>query len=136
MKQYRITVNGMSYDVEVEEVVGGQSSRPTEQAAARKPVEQPAVRRPAAQPVPASPKRVSTPQPQGKANSIKAPMPGTILKVMVSENQHVKRGDVLCILEAMKMENEIVAPYDGVVSRVYIKEQQNVQLDAPLLDLE
>lgn len=136
MKQYRITVNGVSYEVEVEEVVGGQSARPTEQAAARKPVEQPAARKSAVQPVPAAPKRVSTPQPEGKANSIKAPMPGTILKVMVAEKQPVKRGEVLCILEAMKMENEIVAPDDGVVSHVYIKEQQNVQLGAPLLDLE
>ena len=136
MKQYRITVNGVSYEVEVEEVVGGQSSRPTEQAATRKTVEKPLARKPAAQPVPTASTHVSTPQPEGKANSIKAPMPGTILKVMVSENQHVKRGEVLCILEAMKMENEIVAPGDGMVSRIYIKEQQNVQLDAPLLDLE
>ncbi len=136
MKQYRITVNGVSYDVEVEEVVGGQLSRPIEQPVARKSVEQPAVRRPVVQPVQAAPNRVSTPRPQGGVNSIKAPMPGTILKVMVVENQQVKRGEVLCILEAMKMENEIVAPNDGVVSHIYIKDQQNVQLDAPLLDLE
>jgi biotin carboxyl carrier protein len=133
MKQYRITVNGVSYEVEVEEVVGGQSSRPAEQPAARKPAAQPSPKRSESKPVP---ERAFAPQPHGGANSIKAPMPGTILKVMVEENQSVKRGEVLCILEAMKMENEIVAPNDGVVSRVYIKEQQNVQLDAPLLDLE
>jgi biotin carboxyl carrier protein len=67
---------------------------------------------------------------------MKAPMPGTILKVMVEAGQAVKRGEVLCILEAMKMENEIVAPNDGVVKAVYVKAQQNVQLDAALMDLE
>ena len=137
MKQYRITVNGVSYEVEVEEIVGGQSMQSTDQAA-RRPVTQAvqqkqSTRAPA--PIASAAPNVSA-APAAKANAIKSPMPGTILKVMVRENQSVKRGDVLCILEAMKMENEIVAPDDGLVSRVYVKEQQNVQLDAPLLDLE
>lgn len=130
MKQYRITVNGVSYQVEVEEIKEGES--------AAQPVS-----RPTPAPVPRATKQESapvskpTPAPvSAGANTMKAPMPGTILKVMAQEGQAVTRGEVLCILEAMKMENEIVAPQDGVVGRIYIKEQQNVQLDAPLLDLE
>lgn len=134
MKQYRITVNGIAYEVEVEEVKGGEASpRP-----AAAPVQRPAA--PAAKPAQPAPQKQpepkAAPAPTAGANTMKAPMPGTILKVLVHENQAVTRGEVLCILEAMKMENEIVAPNDGVVRAIYVKEQQNVQLDAPLLDLE
>lgn len=135
MKQYRITVNGTTYEVEVEEVKGGETAaRPN-----TVPVQRAVAPAPAAKAAPApkkQPEPKAAPAPTGGANTMKAPMPGTILKVLVQEGQAVKRGEVLCILEAMKMENEIVAPADGVVRGVYVKEQQNVQLDAPLMDLE
>lgn len=101
MKKYRVTVNGTVYEIELEELTGAvpASSAPTAQASA-----------PAA-PTPAAP------APAGGA-SITAPMPGTILAVNVSNGQTVKKGDVLFLLEAMKMENEILAPNDGVVSSV------------------
>ncbi len=138
MKQYRITVNGTTYEVEVEEVKGGETAArpntaPVQRAAAPAPKKQP---EPKAAPAPASATAAASAKTAASANAMKAPMPGTILKVLVQEGQAVKRGEVLCILEAMKMENEIVAPNDGVVRGIYVKEQQNVQLDAPLMDLE
>ncbi|BES65961.1 biotin/lipoyl-binding protein [Gottschalkiaceae bacterium SANA] len=135
MKQYRITVNGVAYEVEVEELVGGQATQSIEQPLKRPAAQVIQQKERAQAPKPAQTPHVA-PVASAGATSIKAPMPGTILKLVVAENQSVKRGDVLCILEAMKMENEIVAPNDGIVGRIYVKEQQNVQLDAPLLDLE
>ena len=143
MKQYRITVNGTTYEVEVEEVKGGETAarpntapvqRAATPASAAKSAPSPA---PKKQPEPkAAPAPASGANAAASTNNMKAPMPGTILRVLVQEGQEVKRGEVLCILEAMKMENEIVAPNDGVVRGIYVKEQQNVQLDAPLMDLE
>lgn len=78
------------------------------------------------------------PVPQKDANvegSLRAPMPGQVIKVQVEGGQHVKQGDVLMILEAMKMEHRIIAPYDGVVSAIRYKVGQAVQADAILLGL-
>jgi len=78
------------------------------------------------------------PVPQKDANvegSLRAPMPGQVIKVQVEGGQHVKQGDVLMILEAMKMEHRIIAPYDGVVSAIRYKVGQAVQADAILLEL-
>lgn len=96
MKKYRVTVNGTVYEVELEELTG---AAPAAAAAA------PAA--PAAAPAASAASADGTP--------ITAPMPGTILSVNVSAGQTVKKGDVLMILEAMKMENEIMCPRDGVV---------------------
>ncbi|HQG40854.1 MAG TPA: biotin/lipoyl-binding protein, partial [Spirochaetales bacterium] len=95
-KKFKVTVNGQTYDVVVEEI-GGMPQAPS--AAVQTATVAAATVSPAA-PV------------EGSAGpgSIKAPMPGTILAVKVTKGQSVKRGDVLCILEAMKMENEITAP--------------------------
>ena len=105
MRTYKITVNGQVYNVDVEEI--GASA-----PAAAAPVAAPAAA-PKAAPAPAA-----APVVAGAGESVKAPMPGTILDVKVSVGQSVKNGDVLCILEAMKMENEIMAPCDGVVSGI------------------
>lgn len=116
MKNYRITVNGVSYDVTVEETA----------AVANQPAAAPA---PA---VAAAPK--AAPAATG-STVIKAPMPGTIIKVNVKAGDSVKRGDVLCVLEAMKMENEIMAPADGTVAGVNVSSGESVQTDAVLLSL-
>ena len=106
MKNYRITVNGTSYDVTVEELAGG-AAAPV--AAAPSPV---AVSAPAAAPAPAAP--------AGGAGSIKvsSPMPGKILAVKANVGDSVKKGQVILILEAMKMENEVVAPEDGTIASI------------------
>ena len=130
MRKFNVTVNGVAYDVEIEEV-GAVASAPV---AAPAPAATPApVAAPAA--APAAPK--AAPAAQGKAGSvsIKAPMPGTILKINVKVGDAVKAGDVVCVLEAMKMENDICAPQDGVVSSVEVAQGASVATDAVLVTL-
>jgi glutaconyl-CoA/methylmalonyl-CoA decarboxylase subunit gamma len=111
MKSYKISVNGQSYDVTVEEVGSAASSARPAPAASPPPAPRPAA--PAApSPAGASSGGASS----GGGRAVKAPMPGTLLSFKVAEGQAVKRGEVLLILEAMKMENEIVSPADGIVS--------------------
>ena len=95
MKKYRINVNGTVFEVEIEEMTGAPAA-------------------PAVAPAPAAPAA-----PAG-GEKITAPMPGTILAVNVTSGSAVKKGDVLMILEAMKMENEIMAPCDGTVTSVSV----------------
>ncbi|MBR6402411.1 MAG: biotin/lipoyl-binding protein [Eubacterium sp.] len=108
MKNYRITVNGSVYDVAVEEIGGGAAPA----AVASAPVAAPAA--PAAAPAAAAPAASGS---QGSI-VVSAPMPGKILGVKTEVGKSVKKGDVLLVLEAMKMENEIVAPEDGTVASV------------------
>ena len=106
MRKFIVNVNGNSYEVEVEEV-----------GTASAPVATPAVSSPA---VTSAPKVAPAAAPAGGA-PVKAPMPGNVLDIKVSNGQAVKKGDVLVILEAMKMENEISAPHDGTVTVVASK---------------
>ena len=124
MRRFNVTVNGVSYDVVVEEVGG---------AAAQAPVAAPVVA-PVAAPV-AAPAPKAAPAGAAGAVAVKAPMPGTILKVNVAPGQAVKKGDVLCVLEAMKMENDIMAPQDGVVASVEAAQGSSVATDAVLVTL-
>lgn len=110
MKSYTITVNGTAYDVTVEETAGGSvASTPAKKAA-------PAKKAPA--------KAASGAQGSVK---VEAPMPGKILSVKASAGQAVKKGDVIMILEAMKMENEIVAPQDGTIASINANEGASVE---------
>ena len=122
MKQYTITVNGVAYDVTVEEKNGGVVSAP-------KAVEKSAPA--AAAPV------ASAPQAAAKEGNVavSAPMPGKILAVKAKEGDSVKAGDVLLVLEAMKMENDIVAPQDGVVASINGKVGDSVESGAELASL-
>ena len=106
MKNYTITVNGNVYDVTVEE--GASTGAPV--AAAPK----------AAAPAPAP--KAAAPAARGTAGAVKinAPMPGKILKVNVNPGDAVKKGQVVMVLEAMKMENDVVAPQDGTVASVNV----------------
>ncbi|SHI95673.1 Biotin-requiring enzyme [Geosporobacter subterraneus DSM 17957] len=113
MKKFNITVNGNTYEVEVEEIGGVSAPAPVARPAAAPAT--PKAAAPAAKP--AAPKAAPKAAPAG-GNSVTAPMPGTILDIKVKEGDTVKSGDVLVILEAMKMENEIMAPGDGKVVSV------------------
>ncbi len=114
MKKYNITVNGTTYEVVVEEV--------SEVSAA--PVYTPPV---AQAPISTStaPKTKAAPA-SADASAVTSPMPGTILEVKVSAGQTVKKGDVICVLEAMKMENDIPAPCDGVVASINVQKGASV----------
>ena len=125
MRKFNVTVNGVAYDVEIEEVGAGVVSAPVAAPA-------PVAAAPAAAPAPKA-----APAAAGKASSvaIKAPMPGTILKMNVKVGDSVKSGDVVCVLEAMKMENDICAPEDGVVSSVEVSQGASVATDAVVITL-
>lgn len=127
MKTYNITVNGVTYTVEVEEA-GAAAAAPVAPTAA------PAA--PKAAPT-AAPKAAPAPKASGSAGSVsvKAPMPGNIMKVNCKAGASVKKGDVLIVLEAMKMENDICAPQDGVVASVEVAQGASVETDAVLVTL-
>ena len=131
MRKFNITVNGKAYEVLVEEV--GAASAPVAVApVAAAPVSAP-VAAPAAAPASAAaPAPVAAP---ANGTTVEAPMPGTILDVKVSNGQAVKQGDVLCVLEAMKMENDIQAPCDGTVIAVQATKGSSVETGAPLVTI-
>lgn len=118
--KYIVNLNGKNYEVEVEEdsaAVLSVTDAPQAQPAA----------------VPAAPAAAApVPVPSGEGEKVLAPMPGTILSVAVSQGQAVKTGDVLMIIEAMKMENEIVAPCDGAVVQILVQKGSTVDTNAVL----
>lgn len=117
MKKFNVTVNGTVYEVEVNEVGGAAPVAAPKAAPAAAPA-------PKAAPAPA-PAAAAAPVPAG-AETVKCPMPGKILSVAVTAGQAVKKGDLLCVLEAMKMQNEIYAPHDATVSEVRVAANQTV----------
>ena len=121
MQKYRVNVNGTVYDVAIAVMDG---SAPVAAPAA-------AVAAPAAPAAPvAAPAPAPAPAPAAgpaSGEKVTAPMPGTILSVNVSNGAAVKKGDVLFILEAMKMENEIMAPCDGTVGGVNVTKGTSVE---------
>lgn len=113
MKKYRVNVNGTSYEVEIEEMTGAPAAAP--------------VSAPAAAPAPAA---------SGTGEAINSPMPGNILAVNVAAGDSVKKGQVLMVLEAMKMENEIMAPRDGKVTAVAVAKGAAVESGALLCTIQ
>ena len=111
MKYYNITVNGVAYSVSVEETAAGAA---------------PVAAAPVAAPVAPKAAPAAAPKAAAGAVTVKAPMPGNILDGKVAAGASVKAGDVLVILEAMKMENEIVAPQDGTVASINVNKGDTV----------
>lgn len=124
--KYIVTLNGMDYEVEVDELKEAIVTNVAPTAA-------PVVAAPAAAPAasPAAPAAAPTAV-SGSGTPVKSPMPGTILSVNVSEGKAVNEGDVLFILEAMKMENEIVAPTSGTVNKIVASKGSSVATDEVL----
>ncbi|NLD26529.1 MAG: biotin/lipoyl-binding protein [Acholeplasmataceae bacterium] len=109
MKIYRVKVNGKLYEVELESVEEKAESRPAE------------------------PQPVVQPAPTKEGTVVKAPMQGNIIQVKVATGAHVNKGDVLVVLEAMKLENDIVSPASGIVREVLVSKGQNVANQQPLV---
>ena len=127
MKKFNITVNGTAYEVEVEEVKAA--------GAAPAPKAAPAAPKAAPAPAPAAaPAKAAVAAGAGE-HSIDAPMPGKIIKLVAQVGQQVKAGDVLLILEAMKMQNEIAADADGVVKTFNVDAGQSVKVHDSLVIL-
>lgn len=111
MKKYRVNVNGTAYEVEIELIDEKDVANKTESKPASAPATAPV---------------------SGDGEAVTAPMPGTILAVNVKDGDSVKKGDVLFVLEAMKMENEIMAPIDGTVTGVAVQKGASVVSGASL----
>mgnify|MGYP000479715085 FL=1 len=124
MKNYIVTVNGVSYEVSVEEVGEGQAAAPV------------------AAPVKAASVKAAAPAKKAKASGaagsvkVSAPMPGKIIAVKKDAGAAVKKGEVILVLEAMKMENSITSDYAGTVKQVLVAEGDTVAVDSQLVEIE
>ena len=116
MKKYKVNVNGTVYEITLEVMDGAPAAAPAAAPA-------PAAAAPAPAPAPAAPAAAA---PAG-GEQVTSPMPGTILSVNFSNGAAVKRGDILMILEAMKMENEILAPCDGTITSINVTKGATVE---------
>ena len=129
MKKYLISVNGNEYEVEVEELSNGQREEKT--------IATPVVEsKPQSKPQVAKKEEKKVVNVPAGAETVEAPMPGTILRINVNVGDEVKAGQELLILEAMKMENEILAPRDGKVAAVHVSKGASVNTGDKLVSIE
>ena len=125
---YKVTLNNKIFEVEVEK---GEAVILAEYEAALPNVQSTAVVAPAQKAVAAVPAASAF----ATGRIMKSPLPGNIMEVKGSEGQQVKAGDVLVILEAMKMENEIAAPWDGKIGKIFVAKGATIQTGAPLIEI-
>lgn len=138
MKEFKFTIDGHTYTTSVNEiednvaevVVNGTTFNVVIEKEEQKPAVVAARRHQAAV------ESVAAPAVAGGLQTVKSPLPGSIMKVLVSVGQKVKKGDVLLTMESMKMENNIMAEADGVVKAIYVETGKNVMQDDKLVDLE
>lgn len=143
MKEFSFKINGKDYKCAVEEIEAGKTNvtvngkvyevETEKPAAPTKPAAVAAAPKPAATPAAAPTPKPATPVAGGL--QVKSPLPGSVIKVLVSEEQAVKKGDTLLTLESMKMENAIMAEADGTVKQIAVTPGQNVMQDDLLIVL-
>ena len=146
MKEFTFKINGAEYKCAVDEIEAGLTNVTVNGKTYQVETEKPAAPapKPVAKPAPA-PKPAAAPAPKAEAPKpaaapaagvqVKSPLPGSVIKVLVSEGQAVKRGDTLLTLESMKMENAIMAEQDGTVKQIAVTPGQNVMQDDLLIVL-
>jgi biotin carboxyl carrier protein len=132
VRRYRVTVSGRAYEVEVEELASGGAAahlveRPTPQTSAPAPSSAPST--------PGAPVTAKPAASPARGGTVSSPLPGKVLAVRAQVGQKVKRGDLLMVIEAMKMENEIYAGEAGTVRKVHVAVGQNVETGDPLAEL-
>ena len=127
----KVNVNGIRFDVEMKQPINPASTLKKVHVQAPKPVSRPSVA-PAAQ---ASPAPQATPVPAGAGSPVKAPLPGTITEVKVNIGDTIKVGDVVLVLEAMKMQNNIESEYEGTVTSITTKQGETVMEGAVLMTI-
>ena len=131
--KYKVTLNGRTYEVEVE---AGKAMLVDEyEAFAPAPAAPAASAAAAPAAAPAAPAAAAAPAVTAAGEPVNSPMPGTILRVEVAQGAAVKEGQLLVVLEAMKMENEILAPKDGTVAQVVVQKGSHVETGSPLIVL-
>ena len=149
MKEFAFKLNGAEYKCAVEEIEAGKTKVTVNGKVYEVETEAAApAAKPAAKPAPVAPKPAAAPaaapKAEAKANSqepttngqqVKSPLPGSVIKVLVTEGQAVKKGDTLLTLESMKMENAIMAEADGTVKQIAVTPGQNVMQDDLLIVL-
>ena len=130
--KYKVTLNGRTYEVEVEQ---GKAMLTDEYEAYAPAPAAPAAPAAAAPAAPAAPAPAAAPAVTAAGEPVNSPMPGSILRVEVTQGAAVKEGQLLVVLEAMKMENEILAPKDGTVAQVVVQKGSHVETGSPLIIL-
>ena len=125
----KVNVNGIRFDVELKQPINPASTLKKVRVEAPKPVARPAV----AAPVAAAPAAPAAPA--GTGSPVKAPLPGTITELKVNVGDTVKQGDVVLVLEAMKMQNNIESEYNGTVTSITVKQGETVMEGAVLLTI-
>ena len=138
MKEFKFTIDGHTYTTSVNEiednvaevVVNGTTFNVVIEKEEQKPAVVAARRHQAAV------ESAAAPAVAGGLQTVKSPLPGSIMKIMVSVGQKVKKGDVLLTMESMKMENNVMAEADGVVKAIYVESGKNVMQDDKLVDIE
>ena len=146
MKDFAFKINGAEYKCAVEEIEAGKTTVTVNgkvyEVETEAPKAAPVAAKPAAAPAPkpaaapAAPKAEAKPAAAPAAGlQVKSPLPGSVIKVLVSEGQAVKKGDTLLTLESMKMENAIMAEADGTVKQIAVTPGQNVMQDDLLIVL-
>ncbi len=131
MRQFRVRINDEEFEVEVEEI-GGIKPQVSRVTPVQAPVAAPQVvtprPAPVAKPAPKAPAAPAAPKAGGASGDVvRAPIPGVVTEVKVTAGASVKKGDILLLLEAMKMQNEILAPHDAVVTEVAVAQGASVQ---------
>jgi biotin carboxyl carrier protein len=135
VRRFRVKIDDEVFEVEVEEIGQGAERQPVVSTPVARPSQPPA----ASQKPVAAPKPAAAPVPQAVqagSGAVTAPIPGVVTEVKVAAGDNVKKGDILLLLEAMKMQNEILAPYDAAVTEVLVSQGATVQTGDVLIRLD